>query len=490
MESPSDGPRPLPRPAAFSLVLAQFVCSFAATSTNVAIKPIAADLGTDVTGVQAAITLFTLTMAALMIPGSKLSDILGRKFCFGLGLLIYGVGAILAALAPSLVVLIGGYSLLQGIGTALLIPPVYIFATVMYTGVARARAFAAISAAAGVGAATGPLVGGLITSLTSWRVTFLVQALIVLTVFLLGRQIADQRLVGRKPAFDVGGAVLSGAGLFFVVVGILLTGTFGWLVTTDKDLAINGTVLIAAGGVSPVWLFVLIGLILLAWFFRHIAARERAGDDPLLPTRMFRNRIANLGLLTQNMQWLILQGLAFVVSVFLQTARGFGPIETGLILTPATIGILLSSSAATRMAQRRTQALIIRWGFIVTIIGLALLLLLGSQTSNVLFLAPGLLVTGFGTGMMLTASVNVVQSTFPEHDQGEISGLSRSISNLGSSLGVAIAGSVIVSGRLAGDQGYVAAVIVLALFAGVGLLAAARLPAERPPVAAAVPSQA
>ena len=160
---------------------------------------------------------------------------------------------------------------------------------------------------------------------------------------------------------------------------------------------------------------------------------------------MFQNRVSNLGLITQNVQWLVLLGLSFVVSVYLQTVRGYSAIETGLILTPATIGILVSSMAAGRLAQRRTQATLIRAGFVTTIAGVVLLLVLVPGTSNVLPFVPGLLLVGLGVGVMLTSSVNVVQSSFPEADQGEISGLSRSVSNLGSSLGVAIAGTVIVS---------------------------------------------
>ena len=202
-----------PREMLLPLVMAQFLCSFAATTMNVAISSIATDLGTTVSGVQTAITAFTLTMAALMIPGSKLTDIWGRKFCFRIGLLIYGAGAVLAALSRGLPTLIAGYSLGEGIGTALLIPPVYILATVMTTDVkSRARAFGAISAAAGMGSAAGPLIGGLITSATSWRVAFLVQALLVLVILYLGRRITDAGVQGPKPKFDLLGAILSAAG--------------------------------------------------------------------------------------------------------------------------------------------------------------------------------------------------------------------------------------------------------------------------------------
>ena len=216
---------------------------------------------------------------------------------------------------------------------------------------------------------------------------------------------------------------------------------------------------------------------LLAWFFWHIRSMERAGKEPLLSTRLFQNRTSNLGLVTQNIQWLVLLGLSFVVSVYLQTVRGYNAIETGLILTPATIGILLSSMAAGRLARRRSQATLIRAGFVVTVVGVLLLLLLVRETSNVLTFVPGLFLVGMGVGVMLTSSVNVVQSSFPEEDQVEISGLSRSVSNLGSSLGVAIAGTVIVSSLVTGNLGYALALVVLVLFALVGLAAAFMLPA-------------
>jgi MFS family permease len=469
--------------ALLPLVLAQFICSYAASNMNVAINNIATDLGTTVSGVQTTIAVFTLTMAALMIPGSKLTDILGRTLLFRRGLLVYGVGALMAAAAPGLGILILGYSLLEGIGTALLIPPVYILATVLSPDLtSRARAFGAISAAGGIGAAAGPLVGGLITSAISWRASFVVQALVVGIIILLSRRIADPGVQGPKPRFDILGTILLAAGLFFVVVGILQASTFGWFRAT-QDFVIGNMVVIPQGGISPVWVFVLIGAILLIGFFWHIRSMERKGKEPLLHTRMFQNHVSNLGLVTQNMQWLVLLGLSFVVSVYLQTVRGYSAIETGLILTPATIGILASSLAAGRLARRRPQAVLIRAGFVVTVVGVLLLLLLVRETSNVFTFVPGLFLVGLGVGVMLTSSVNVVQSLFPEKDQGEISGLSRSVSNLGSSLGVAIAGTVIVSSLVTGNLGYALALVVLTFFAVVGLIAAILLPANPVPEA-------
>src|SRR5215470_4362561 len=216
------------------LALAQFIASYAATNMNVAISAIAKDLGTNVAGVQTAITLFTLTMAALMIPGSKLTDIWGRKRCFLLGLIIYGVGGLLALLAQALPLLIVGYSLFEGVGSALMIPPIYILVTVAFPDVkSRARYFGVVSGAAGLGAAAGPLIGGVVTTAISWRASFVLQVLIVVTIIVLARRIVDPPRTGPRPAFDVGGAILSAAGLCLVVLGILQSRTYGWFVSRE-----------------------------------------------------------------------------------------------------------------------------------------------------------------------------------------------------------------------------------------------------------------
>jgi MFS family permease len=440
------------------LALAQFIASYAASNMNVAITTIANDLHTDVTGIQTTITLFTLTMAALMIPGSKLTDIWGRKFCFILGLLIYAAGALLASLAQGLGLLTIGYSLLEGIGSALLIPPIYILVTVFFDDLKdRAKWFGVVSGAAGLGSAAGPLIGGLITSYISWRASFLLQVLVVLSIALLARRIPDSPLPGERPRFDVIGAVLSAAGLFLLVFGILQTSSYGW--TSAR-----------------VWILVALGALVLAVFFLYVQTRERHGRTPLVSPSLFKNRTSNLGLTTQTVQWLVLQGVFFVISVFLQQERGYSAIQTGLMLVPATIGILASSAMAQRMASRHPQRLLVRAGFTVTIVGIVLLLLLGRADSAIWTFWPGLFLMGFGVGAMLTASVNVVQSAWPESVQGDISGVSRSVSNLGSSLGVAIAGSVIVSATARGNPPFLTAIVIVGGFAVLGWVAALLLP--------------
>ena len=204
------------------LALAQFICSFAGSNMNVMITDMSEDLDTTVQGIQIAITIFLLVMAALMIPGGKLTDRYGRKRLFMLGLIVYGIGAVLSAVSPGLGVLILGNSILEGVGTAMLIPPVYILTTLLFTEMtSRARAFGVISAMGGIGAAAGPLIGGLITSAISWRAAFIFQALVIVVIILLSRKITDPLPADPTRPFDTGGAVLSAVGLVLIVTGIL-----------------------------------------------------------------------------------------------------------------------------------------------------------------------------------------------------------------------------------------------------------------------------
>jgi len=447
-----------PRRLLAPLALAQFICSFAGSNMNVMINDITEDLDTTVAGVQATITLFLLTMAILMIPCSKLTDRWGRKRCFVWGLALYGVGALLSAAAPGLGVLILGNSILEGVGTALLIPPVYILTTLAFSNLtSRAKAFGAISGMGGIGAAAGPLIGGVITSAISWRAAFVFQALVILTILVLSRRVVDPLERDPTRRFDAVGAVVSAVGMFFVVFGIL---------QADNDVVLMAV-------------FLAVGAAFLLGFFLYIRAEERAGKEPLLSLGLFRNRTSNLALVTQNLQWLLLMGISFVVAVFLQTVRGYDAIQTGVIFTAATLGVLASSLAAERLATRRQQRTLVMAGFVVTIAGIGVLLALVGASSRVVAFAPGLLLIGLGLGVMLTPSVNVVQSSFPEEQQGEISGLSRSVSNLGSSFGTAIAGTILVSDLASGNTSYVLALVTLAVLALIGLAAAFRLPATQ-----------
>jgi MFS family permease len=451
------------------LALAQFICSFAGSNMNVMINDISQDLHTDVQGVQVCITLFLLVMAALMIPCGKLTDRLGRKRCFTIGLFIYGIGAVLSAVSPGLGVLILGNSIFEGVGTALLIPPVYILTTMLFGDMkSRARAFGVISGMGGIGAATGPLIGGAITTAISWRAAFVFQALIIVVIVVLSRNVVDPVPADPSRPFDTVGAVLSSVGLVVLVGGIM---------AADQNLVLMAVLLVA-------------GALILAGFFAWIRRREHEGKEALLSTGLFRNRTSNLALVTQNVQWAVLLGTSFVVSAYLQVVRKYDAIQTGVIFTAATVGILLSSLAAGPLARKFRQRTLVLVGFVVTIVGIIVLLALVKGHPGAWYFAPGLFLIGTGVGVMLTPSVNVVQSAFPENLQGEISGLSRSISNLGSSLGTAIAGTILVAGLADPKRSYGIAMIVLAFIGLIGLGATVLLPAAEAAPGPGVPATA
>jgi predicted MFS family arabinose efflux permease len=274
----------------------------------------------------------------------------------------------------------------------------------------------------------------------------------------LSRRIRDPLPPDPTRPFDIVGAILSATGLVVLVMGIL---------AADKNVAI-AVVLLAVG--SSV----------IGGFFVWVRSRERRGLQPLLSTKLFHNRISNLGLVTQNVQWLMLMGTSFVVSAYLQVIRGYNAIQTGVIFTAATLGILASSLVAGRLAKRFRQRALIFTGFVTTIAGVAFLLAIVKHSPSAWSFAPGLLLIGLGLGVMLTPSVNIVQSAFPETLQGEISGLSRSVSNLGSCLGTAIAGTILVSGLTTPTKSYALAMIAVAIIGLVGLGATVFLPKQNP----------
>ncbi len=289
---------------------------------------------------------------------------------------------------------------------------------------------------------------GLITATLGWRAAFGFQAAIIVLIVLLARRITDPLPADPTRHFDVKGAVLSATGLVLLVTGILAVDNNAWVALA----------------------LVVGGLLVLVWFYVNIRADERAGREPLLSTALFRNRTSNRGMITQNTQWLMLSGVSFVVAAYLQVVRGYDAIQTGVLFTAETGGLLVASLAAGRLARRFPQRGLIITGFPITIAGIVLLVTMAGGTAPVWTFLPGLLLIGLGLGLMLTPSVNVVQSSFGDSLQGEISGLSRSVSNLGSSLGTAIAGTILVAGiSTTPERDYGLALLVLAAIGALGL---------------------
>jgi MFS family permease len=439
------------------LALAQFICSFAGSNMNVMISDISKDLNTTVKGVQTVITLFLLIMAVLMIPASKLTDRWGRKRCFIWGLTLYGIGALLSAVSPGLGVLILGNSVFEGVGTALLIPPVYILATLWFRELtSRAWAFGVISGLGGIGAAAGPLIGGVITSGISWRAAFVFQALVVGTIVLLSRRMVDPLAADPARPFDAVGALLSGIGMFCVVFGILQAGS-------------NNALFVG---------FVVAGAAFLLWFFLYIRSLSEPAKSRSCPPGCSRTAPPTAPSSRRTSSGCSLWGRRSSYRSSCRRSAGTArsrPVSSSRRRRSASCSHRLPQ---VRLAKRYAQRTLIVAGFVLTLAGIALQLVLVRASDSVFAFVPGLALVGLGLGGMLTPSVNIVQSSFPETMQGEISGLSRSVSNLGSSFGTAIAGTILVSVVATGNSAYAWAMIALTAFGLIGLGAAMLLPAE------------
>ncbi len=468
------------------LALAQFCNSYGTQAMQVAISNVTHDLNTSVTGVQASISLYTLMMAAGMIVGSKLADIWGRRRVFNGGVILYGLGGLIAAVAPNIAWMTAGYSIIQGVGSDLMIPALYILVTVNFTNMKeRAAAFGVISAEGGLGAAIGPLLGGIITTALSWRFSFFLQVPIAIYIVMLRGRVVDPAPPASKPKLDVLGAVISGAGMTALVLAALMSKTYGWVIA-KKDFDIGSTTVLSKGSVSPVIILFAIGVVLLLSFGWLCTSRERHKKEPLVPTRILFDRAAAAGLVAQAAQWFLQLGVSFVVIVFVQQALGLNAIQSGVTMVPAIVTLLILSRMAAPLANRFSLRALMQAGFVVATMGALLIVLLADANGSAWRFLPGLAFIGAGMGLIMPASVTYVQSTSPEEDQAAISGVSRSASNLGSSLGTAVAGSIFVVIASSGDyeRALTFAIVGVAVTSLVGLAATVFMPGRQQPAAA------
>ena len=330
------------------LAAAQFVMVLDSSVMNVSISQIVADLDTTIQGVQLAITAYTLVMAALMLAGAKLGDILGRDKTFAIGLAIYGLGSLTTALSPNLTVLLIGWSLIEGIGAALVIPAIVSLIAVTYSGQQRATAFGIIGGVAGAAIAAGPLIGGWMTTELSWRYVFAGETVVVIAILLVRRRMPRAPAAERRPTLDYTGVALSSLGLALAVYGILKSSSWGWI--RPLGAFTIGDTEITPFGFSAVPFFILAGLGFLAAFVLWEERRERQGRDTLLDRKLLRIKPMRAGLLTLMMQQLILLGTFFVLPVYLQVVLGLDAFETGKRLFPMSVALFLAAMAGPRLA--------------------------------------------------------------------------------------------------------------------------------------------
>ncbi len=429
---------------------AQFVMVLDSTVMNVSISQVVADLHTTVSGVQLAITAYTLVMAAFMLTGAKLGDIWGRRRAFSIGLAVYGVGSLTTALSPNVTVLLIGWSGVEGLGAVLVIPAIASLTAVNYSGRERALAYGLLGGIAGAGAAAGPLIGGFVTTALSWRVVFAAETVVVLAILTVVHRIGDKPSPGERVKLDLVGAGLSALGLGLTVFGILKISSWG-LFTPISAPTIAGTK-ITPFGLSVVPFMIMAGLVVLGVFARWEERVLRAGRTPLLAPDLLRIPQMRAGLSTVVSQYLILAGTFFVIPLYLQLVLGKNALETGLKILPISVAMMLAAVLGPRLATRTSPRRVVQIGLgflFVSIVGL-----MASISPTLASVAFAVSLAGFGAGVGLAISQlgNVVMSSVGESRSSEAGGVQGAAQNLGQSLGTALIGAVLLTGLTSGFQ--------------------------------------
>jgi MFS family permease len=430
------------------LASAQFVMVLDTSVMNVAISQIVDDLHTSIAGVQTAITLYTLVMAAFMLLGAKLGDILGRNRAFAIGLGIYGVGSLTTALSPNLAVLLIGWSGIEGFGAVLVIPAIAALTAASYEGKERALAYALLGGVAAIAVAAGPLIGGWVTTEYTWRYVFAAETVVVILILLLRGRIPQALAAARRPRLDIVGVALSASGLGLMVFAILRSSVWGFVKARNPP-TVNGTE-ITPLGFSPVPFLVLAGLALLGAFVIWEQRRARLGQDQLLDTTMLRVAQLRAGLSTLLGQQLVLMGSFFVIPVYLQVVLGLDAFETGKRLLPLSLAMLVFALLGPRIAARRSPRTVAQAGLVAVSIGAIVMLATLDVTLNDTGFKVALALIGAGAGLLASQLGNVIMSSVAANKSSEGGGLQGTAQNLGSSLGTAIIGAVLLASLATG----------------------------------------
>jgi EmrB/QacA subfamily drug resistance transporter len=422
---------------------AQFVMVLDSSVMNVSISQIVKDLDTTIQGVQLAITAYTLVMAALMLAGAKLGDILGRSRTFALGLAIYGLGSLTTALSPNLTVLLIGWSLIEGLGAALVVPAIVSLIAATYSGRQRATAFGIVGGVAGAAIAAGPLIGGWFTTELSWRYVFAGETLIVMAILLLRRRLQAAPAVEHPPKLDVVGVALSSLGLGFAVFGILKSSEWG-LIEPRGALTIGGEE-ITPFGFSAVPFLILAGLGFIAAFVMWEERRERKGLDTLLDRSLLKIKQLRAGLSTLAMQQLILLGTFFVLPVYLQVVLGLDAFESGKRLFPMSVSMFIAAMLGPRLAAGFAPKRVAQVGLLALVAASVFLLGTIDVELRETGFALSLTLFGIGAGLLLSQLGNVIMSSVEAAKINEAGGLQGTAQNLGASLGTALIGAVLIA---------------------------------------------
>jgi MFS family permease len=424
------------RVALVTLAAGQFLMILDSSVMNVSIATVAKDVGTTVTGIQTAITLYTLVMASLMITGGKLGQIFGHKRAFAVGCVIYGCGSLTTALSPSLGVLLFGWSFLEGAGAALILPAIVALVASNFDRAGRPRAYGLVFAAGAIAVATGPLIGGLFTTYLSWRWVFAGEVLVVLVILVLARRMAGAA-PQERPHLDLLGTALSAAGLSLIVFGILRSGAWGFVQpkpNAPEWFGLSPAIWLVLAGGAVLFLFVL-------WENRRLAH----GEEPLINPTILRNPTLRGGLTSFFFQYLLQAGLFFAVPLFLSVALGLSAIATGVRLLPLSLTLLLAAVGVPRAFPSASPRTVVRVGFLALFAGIVVMVGALDAGAGAGIVTWPMLLAGLGIGALASQLGAVTVSSVPDEQSGEVGGLQNTLTNLGASIGTALSGAVLIT---------------------------------------------
>jgi len=419
-----------------TLCAGQFLMMLDSSVMNVSIATVAQDVGTTVTGIQTAITLYTLVMASLMITGGKIGQIIGRKRAFTIGCVIYGCGSFTTALSPNLGVLLLGWSCLEGIGAALILPAIVALVASNFGREERPRAYGLVVAAGAIAVAVGPIVGGLFTTYLSWRYVFAGEVLVVIAILALARQISGGA-PEKKVRLDLVGTALSATGLGLIVFGILRSGTWGFVTAkpgAPEWLGLSPTIWLVLAGGAVVWLFT-------EWENRLVAR----GAEPLFDPAILRTPVLRGGLTSFLFQYFLQGGLFFAVPLFLSIALGLSAIETGVRLLPLSFTLILAAGGIPKVFPDASPRRVVRLGFAAMFAALVVMVGALDAGAGPEIVTWPMLLAGLGIGALASQLGSITVSSVPDEQSGEVGGLQNTITNLGISVGTALTGAIVIA---------------------------------------------
>jgi MFS family permease len=419
-----------------TLCAGQFLMMLDSSVMNVSMATVAKDLDTSVTGIQTAITLYTLVMAAFMITGGKIGQIMGRSRAFALGCVIYGAGSLTTALSPNLGVLLIGWSCLEGLGAALILPAIVALVASNFGTDERARAYGLVAAAAAVAVAVGPIIGGFFTTYLSWRYVFAGEVLVVVAILLFARRI-ESGVPEKKVRLDLVGTALSAAGLGLIVFGILRSGTWGFVRPKPEGpewIGLSPTIWLILGGGLVIWLFAV-------WENRLIAR----GGEPLFDPAILRTKVLRSGLASFFFQYFLQGGLFFAMPLFLSIALGLSAIETGVRLLPLSFTLILGAAGIPKLFPHASPRRVVRLGFVAMFAGLVVLIAGLQDGAGAGVTTWPMLLAGLGMGALASQLGAITVSSVPDSQSGEVGGLQNTVTNLGISIGTALTGAIVIA---------------------------------------------